>query len=89
MAFGTDVDTLMKAIQAKSQNVQPQKSSTVDQSRPVDDANAGKDDKKRYQCNIGSCSKVFFQKTHLDIHERAHTGVKPYVSFFALSHQST
>ncbi|MCJ1430439.1 hypothetical protein MMC29_008357 [Sticta canariensis] len=34
--------------------------------------------RKQYQCNVPSCSKVFFQKTHLEIHERAHTGSKPF-----------
>lgn len=36
--------------------------------------------RKQYQCTVPSCSKVFFQKTHLEIHERAHTGSKPFVS---------
>jgi hypothetical protein len=36
--------------------------------------------KKRYLCTIEGCAKSFYQKTHLDIHERAHTGAKPYVS---------
>lgn len=36
--------------------------------------------RKQYQCTVPSCSKVFFQKTHLEIHERAHTGAKPFVS---------
>ncbi|MCJ1288180.1 hypothetical protein MMC26_007535 [Xylographa opegraphella] len=35
---------------------------------------------KSYTCNIVSCAKHFFQKTHLDIHMRAHTGHKPFVS---------
>lgn len=38
-----------------------------------------KDDKKRYSCNLPNCGKSFYQKTHLEIHIRAHTGVKPYV----------
>jgi hypothetical protein len=33
--FGTEVDTLMKAIQAKTQTTTPQKPSSADQSRPV------------------------------------------------------
>ena len=116
--FGTEVDTLMKAIQAKSQTVPPQTSSPVDQSRPVvgssftppyvqtasqggmqtgeeskfklteedvqDEASSPKGGKKRYQCTIEHCSKSFYQKTHLDIHIRAHTGDKPYVSFPSL-----
>jgi hypothetical protein len=112
--FGTEVDTLMKAIQAKSQTVPPQTSSPVAQSRPVvgpsftppyvqtasqggiqigeeskfkltgediqDEASSPKGGKKRYQCTIEHCTKSFYQKTHLDIHVRAHTGDKPYVS---------
>ena len=115
ITFKTSVDTLMKAIQTKSQNSQPQKSSPKELSRPVvgaprphsykhdnsqdvvhrhlgevklklthddhqDGAGRSKDDKKRYVCTIADCSKSFFQKTHLDIHERSHTGDKPYVS---------
>jgi hypothetical protein len=115
--FGTEVDTLMKAIQAKSQTTAttatPQKPSSADQSRPVvgvsrtppyvqassqarvyasgdpsqykltqkdvQEESSPKGGKKRYQCTIENCTKSFYQKTHLDIHERAHTGVKPYV----------
>ena len=36
--------------------------------------------RNKYPCNITSCGKAFFQKTHLDIHMRAHTGCKPFVS---------
>jgi hypothetical protein len=113
--FGTEVDTLMKAIQAKSKSTTPQTTSSVEQSRPVvgvsrtppyvqassqvgayasgessqfkltqkdlqEEASSPKGGKKRYQCTIENCTKSFYQKTHLDIHERAHTGVKPYVS---------
>ena len=35
--------------------------------------------KKRYECDVPGCNKSFFQKTHLDIHSRAHTGDKPFV----------
>ena len=115
ITFKTEVDNLMKAIQAKSQNNQPQKSSTMNQSTPVvgasrtppyvpscsqaevqafgqrndfklthedlqDGNRRSKDDKKKYHCTIENCTKSFHQKTHLDIHERAHTGHKPYVS---------
>ena len=38
--------------------------------------------KKIYRCAIASCAKHFFQKTHLEIHIRAHTGYKPFVSSF-------
>ena len=33
----------------------------------------------KYQCHVSSCAKLFFQKTHLEIHMRAHTGYKPFV----------
>lgn len=36
--------------------------------------------KKRYECDVPGCGKDFSQKTHLEIHMRAHTGVKPFVS---------
>ena len=41
---------------------------------------SGKTTRKRYECDTPSCTKSFFQKTHLEIHMRAHTGYKPFVS---------
>ncbi|PVH68444.1 hypothetical protein DL98DRAFT_542407 [Cadophora sp. DSE1049] len=111
--FETEVDTLMKAIQAKEQTTQPQAASSAEQIGPVvgafhpassaqatsqigvyasreetkyklthstlqEESSSPKNPKKRYQCTIANCNKSFYQKTHLDIHERAHTGVKPY-----------
>ncbi|KAH8792166.1 hypothetical protein F5882DRAFT_460170 [Hyaloscypha sp. PMI_1271] len=110
--FGTEVDTLMKAIQAKTQTTTPQNPSSADQSRPVvgvsctspyvqaasqarayssrdpsrykltqkdvQEEASPEGGKKRYQCTIENCTRSFYQKTHLDIHERAHTGIKPY-----------
>lgn len=35
---------------------------------------------RKYKCTLPNCGKSFAQKTHLDIHIRAHTGVKPFVS---------
>ena len=32
------------------------------------------------------CNKSFYQKTHLEIHVRAHTGAKPFVSYLVFSH---
>ncbi|TGZ81051.1 hypothetical protein EX30DRAFT_306815, partial [Ascodesmis nigricans] len=34
--------------------------------------------KKRHDCSYPGCDKTFNQKTHLDIHVRAHTGDKPF-----------
>jgi len=36
--------------------------------------------KRKYTCHMPDCGKSFAQKTHLDIHTRAHTGDKPFVS---------
>ncbi|KAG7410325.1 Asparagine-rich zinc finger protein AZF1 [Fusarium oxysporum f. sp. raphani] len=38
--------------------------------------------RKRYCCDGPNCHKRFTQKTHLDIHCRTHTGIKPYVCDF-------
>jgi hypothetical protein len=93
VVFGTDVDTLMKAIQTKAATAQSSPVTPVKQSySPAyqhsersrltsPQSEDGKpSSKKRYQCNILGCNKAFYQKTHLDIHIRAHTGDKPYVS---------
>ena len=100
--FSTDVDTLMKAIQAKSkpaQQRQQQPSKVLPQQQPIvgykapvahetvkassdtpENTKGSQKSKKRYQCNMPDCYKSFYQKTHLEIHTRAHTGVKPFVS---------
>ncbi|KAH8821506.1 putative asparagine-rich zinc finger protein AZF1 [Xylogone sp. PMI_703] len=102
VTFKTEVDTLMKAIQAKAKNTDQQPvpeekaapvvsdpsftQRTMDKGKAHDfgfssQANpttTGTKQRKRYECTIAGCKKSFYQKTHLDIHERAHTGVKPY-----------
>lgn len=98
--FSTEVDVLMKAIQAK-----PSNSSPVQQSLPplqqlappgypsyamsppqcllTNEGQLSRSGKKRkYTCTLPDCGKSFAQKTHLDIHTRAHTGDKPFVSIF-------
>ncbi|PBP20531.1 hypothetical protein BUE80_DR008624 [Diplocarpon rosae] len=83
-AFATEVDVLMKAIQAKSQTTQSASSSS-DSKSPAQrkgatqgNSSSPKSSKKRYQCTIEGCNSLFSQKTHLEIHERKHTGLKPY-----------
>ncbi|KAF2254006.1 zinc finger protein-like protein OZF [Trematosphaeria pertusa] len=72
--FSTDVDTLMKAIQAK------QKPTTQRPEPPKEEEpKPAQKPKKRYQCSVLNCNKSFYQKTHLEIHTRAHTGVKPFL----------
>lgn len=93
---GTDVDTLMRAIQTKSGNSSPEEPSPAayqTNTEPYSDPSeqhirsrgfgfdyGGFRSRKKYQCHIPACGKVFFQKTHLEIHVRAHTGQKPFVS---------
>jgi len=114
VSFSTNVDTLMKAIQSKSETeaivkktetetqvavaapspVAARETSPIETparaesetSPPTDSLLMGcrqaeeRAQRKRYSCEVSGCSKSFFQKTHLDIHRRAHTGDKPYVS---------
>jgi hypothetical protein len=119
VAQSTDVDALMRAIQAKpagdngsgseatsaekapgggrDARVESEKSSSRGGNGGVsaNGSGNGEDPKKRYECHIGECRKAFFQKTHLEIHIRAHTGAKPYVRFSiplpdnSLPHQTT
>jgi len=113
VTFSTNIDVLMKVIQAKELK-KPQSSSSINRSKPVvgtsltiphrrlpsystgmfedegkfkltheSQEQKNKAGKKQYVCVIEDCHKCFYQKTHLDIHVRAHTGYKPYVSFTA------
>ena len=98
--FGTGVDTLMRAIQTKSQ----EQCSTPQApplclgygqfvTDPVCSQLSSRSGRRRsstgwvtklrrcYQCDVSTCGKAFSQKTHLEIHRRAHTGYKPFVSF--------
>ncbi|GAB1197308.1 hypothetical protein APSETT444_006601 [Aspergillus pseudonomiae] len=43
-----------------------------------DEAQPRSGKKRKYVCTLPHCGKSFAQKTHLDIHTRAHTGDKPF-----------
>lgn len=74
ISFNTDIDSLMRAIQSKSGNTPaPQQAQGIVPEPKVAKA------RKRYQCSMPDCNKAFYQKTHLEIHTRAHTGIKPFV----------
>ncbi|KLJ10625.1 hypothetical protein EMPG_14005 [Blastomyces silverae] len=108
VAFGTEVDTLMKAIQSKPQPASPQVehqlpplhqkfnngvanwihpaytnqmagNQAIFPNAPQDRVPpSNQKAKRKYECTLPHCRKSFFQKTHLDIHMRAHTGDKPF-----------
>lgn len=93
--FKTEVDTLMKAIQLKAASSPTESPLSAGPpqslSRPMypygspmasipESTPPGQRSRKKYECTFANCSKVFYQKTHLDIHIRAHTGDKPFVS---------
>ncbi|KNG79870.1 C2H2 transcription factor (Azf1), partial [Aspergillus nomiae NRRL 13137] len=44
-----------------------------------DEAQPRSGKKRKYVCTLPHCGKSFAQKTHLDIHTRAHTGDKPFI----------
>ncbi|KAJ5719585.1 hypothetical protein N7493_007163 [Penicillium malachiteum] len=98
--FSTEVDVLMKAIQAKPETggISPIQSLPPLQHlaaqgyptfhHPMSPprctmmggeqlSRSGK--RRKYTCTLPNCGKSFAQKTHLDIHTRAHTGDKPFI----------
>jgi hypothetical protein len=105
VSFNTEVDNLVKALQAKKdtdgivKKVEAEQQSLADipmvepiarsvsVKSPAAQADSpqaeGRFSRKRYECDIAGCGKTFFQKTHLDIHKRSHTGDKPYVGNLA------
>ncbi|KAK4960989.1 DNA-binding transcription factor [Elasticomyces elasticus] len=74
VVFRTDIDVLMRAIQAKTQPAEPRQGE-----RARSRARVPRKVEKRYFCEVPGCGKAFYQRTHLEIHTRAHTGVKPFV----------
>ncbi|KAJ5752329.1 hypothetical protein N7520_009246, partial [Penicillium odoratum] len=110
--FSTEVDVLMKAIQASPESGSPEQHIQQAQAQQTpqishqslpplqqlaasgyptypmtpprcilnNEGQVSRSAKKRkYTCTLPNCGKSFAQKTHLDIHTRAHTGDKPFV----------
>jgi hypothetical protein len=94
--FETDVDELMKAIQAKEDEDDdasgqiltpahtPKHEMVMDMQSPASSCHTStpapeSKPRKKWVCDGPSCNKRFVQKTHLDIHRRTHTGLKPYI----------
>lgn len=78
VVFNTDIDTLMLAIQMKAGRSEEEQTQTQTHKAKAVAPSANKA-KKRYSCHMTGCGKAFYQKTHLEIHTRAHTGIKPFV----------
>ncbi|KAI8319211.1 hypothetical protein GQ54DRAFT_243582, partial [Martensiomyces pterosporus] len=34
---------------------------------------------RQFVCTVSGCGKIFYQRAHLNIHIRSHTGYKPYM----------
>ncbi|KIW09299.1 uncharacterized protein PV09_00215 [Verruconis gallopava] len=78
VSFHTDIDCLMRTIQVKTKSSNTSAQPTQPAPVTAPDAKQTKS-RKRYQCSMPNCNKSFYQKTHLEIHTRAHTGVKPFL----------
>ncbi|KAK5654844.1 hypothetical protein OQA88_6880 [Cercophora sp. LCS_1] len=88
--FNTEVDALMRALQAKADSDAILKKaefiskSTEDvkceqPESPFDRAEPKQQQKEKRMFPCDMCDMKFNQKTHLDIHRRKHTGDKPYI----------
>jgi uncharacterized Zn-finger protein len=74
--FNTDINALIKEMQDKSQIIHALQESP--------DQN---DSKKRFQCQVTGCMRSFDCESDLVIHDRSHTGIKPYVSISVICRQ--
>ena len=97
--FDTNVDQLMRAIQfdkvkikeEPQQMLTPSPSPKQEPLTPPGLPSCASDSikksplkPKKYICTGPNCNKTFSQKTHLTIHLRTHSGLRPYVSIGSL-----
>lgn len=80
------INSLMKEIQIRSR--EPEDQGSIGQSSMTHHAAFSQEGRltsstlkeKKHVCSQPDCGKTFSQKTHLDIHLRSHSGLKPFVS---------
>lgn len=84
--FRTEVDVLMKAIQRSrskethQQLLTPAPTPEHVMTPPSTLPTRRRKPRKQWICDGPNCGRAFTQKTHRDIHQRTHTGYRPYVS---------
>ncbi|RMJ21873.1 Transcription factor [Aspergillus sp. HF37] len=67
------------SLPANLSSTSPPRCSTLSPAATTDQGVSRSGKKRKYTCTLPQCGKNFAQKTHLEIHMRAHTGDKPYV----------
>jgi hypothetical protein len=89
VAQSTDVDAMMRAIQAKPASDSSSEAAAGKKRARAQDAGSGGENgrgggvesanAREYKCYFGECQKAFTQKAQMKIHIRVHTGETPYV----------